>query len=297
MKNLLLLFLLTTPAFAKTLNVITTTTDLAWVTQKVGGSQVKVSSLLNGSEDAHYLDAKPNFIRKVSNADMVCFNGLALEIGWLPKVLAKSGNAQVQKGGKGHCDASEGIDAIERLSGHVDRSMGDVPEGNPHYSLSPLHLLQAAETIRTNLITLDTKNAEIYIKNFQILEKELKALHKEIKSLFSSHKKTKSLSFIQYHKEFSYFLNTYGLKDMGAIETVPGVPPSAGRLAEIGLKAKAQKITLALGANYAPKKLMKQFQKFSGVPYLLLPISMPKNSEGYAQYQQLLAQRILEKIK
>ena len=39
------------------INVITTTTDLKWLTEQIGGDKVQVESLLNGTEDPHYIDA------------------------------------------------------------------------------------------------------------------------------------------------------------------------------------------------------------------------------------------------
>ena len=80
----IILILISSISYAK-INVITTTTDLRWLTEQVGGDKVNVESLLNGTEDPHYLDAMPHFISKVANADMFCLVGLDLEVGWAPK--------------------------------------------------------------------------------------------------------------------------------------------------------------------------------------------------------------------
>ena len=114
---------------AKT-NVVTTTTELAWAAENIGGDRVKIESLLSGTENAHYVDAVPNFIRLIAAADIVCAVGLDLEIGWLPKALSKSGNRQVQKGGKGYCELGSEINALEKPKGSIDRSMGHIhPSG------------------------------------------------------------------------------------------------------------------------------------------------------------------------
>ena len=141
---LYLVALFTTPVFAESLRVVTTTTDLAWLTKQIGGDEVEVTSLLSGEEDPHYVDAVPRFIHLVANADIVCVVGMDLEIGWMPKVLSKSANAQVQPGGKGYCETGKGVEALDVITNDVDRSMGDVhPDGNPHFQLSPLHMAQA----------------------------------------------------------------------------------------------------------------------------------------------------------
>ena len=98
MKYFILLFLTVTNSTshsAEKLRIVTSIPDIAEVVRDVGGSAVDVESLLEGTEDAHYVDALPSFIQKVAKADAVCIVGLDLEIGWIPKVLSKSGRAQV----------------------------------------------------------------------------------------------------------------------------------------------------------------------------------------------------------
>ena len=171
MKYFLLLFFISTTALAK-LKVITTTPDLAWLSREIGGSKVKVESLLDGHENPHYVDAMPHFILKVAAADMFCLVGLDLEVGWVPKVLTKSGNPQVQPGGKGYCETGKTVKAVEIPQGKIDRSMGDIhPSGNPHFHLGPSSFLQGGKTILNTLIELDGKNAVFYLDNFSKLEK------------------------------------------------------------------------------------------------------------------------------
>lgn len=302
MKCLVFFALLLSPQslLAAKIQIITTTTDLAWVAQKIGQDRVRVESLLNGSEDAHYLDAKPSFIRKVSNADIVCFNGLALEIGWLPKVLKKSGNAKVQSGGNGYCDASKEVEVIEKLAGQVDRSMGDVhPEGNPHYTLSPDHLAQAADSIFSVIVGIDSKQAAFYLKNLEQLKKDLLLLKQQVQKKFSQKLgASKKMKAIQYHKEFSYFLKSYGITQVEALEPVPGVPPSAGRLAKLGITAKAKGVDVAMGASYSPEKLLKKFTQISSIPYVQLPVSIQKKGpiNSYQKLQLHLANQIISKL-
>jgi zinc/manganese transport system substrate-binding protein len=55
--------------------------------QQIAGSDAVVESLLNGTEDPHFVDARPDYIRKVSSADAVCLVGLDLEVGWMPVIF------------------------------------------------------------------------------------------------------------------------------------------------------------------------------------------------------------------
>ena len=127
-------------ALAK-IKVVATLPDVAEVVRAIGGTEVDVNTLLSGSEDPHYADARPDYILKVSRADVVCAIGLDLEIGWLPKVLDKSGNAKVQSGGTGFCELGHTVKPLEVPTGVIDRSLGDVhPHGNPHFKIGRAHV-------------------------------------------------------------------------------------------------------------------------------------------------------------
>tara|TARA_B100000925_G_scaffold36518_2_gene23980 strand:- start:13160 stop:14062 length:903 start_codon:yes stop_codon:yes gene_type:complete len=280
----IILILISSISHAK-VNVITTTTDLQWLTKQIGGDKVKVESLLNGTEDPHYLDAMPHFISKVANADMFCLIGLDLEVGWAPKILSRSGNKKVQPGGKGYCETGKTIKALNIPTGRIDRSQGDIhPQGNPHYHLGPKALYQGGETILNTLINIDTKNASYYLKNYEQLKIKLDQIKSNVSKILLP---AKGLNLIEYHREFTYFFNEFGLNNTGAIEAVPGVPPSAGRLARVSIKAKNSKVALALATTTSPLKITNKFMEMSQVPVSRLPLSIAAN--GYpSTYEELL---------
>jgi len=267
------------------LNILTTTTDVAWLVKAIGGDRVEVSSLLTGTEDPHYVDAMPHWISKASRADILCLVGLELEVAWLPKILKRSGNKEIQKGYKGYCNIGSAIDALEKVK-NADRSMGDVHSGgNPHYHLSPKYFLEGANKVLDVLIANDAKGTSVYIKNYEALKKNMASLQQSVKDIL---KNSKNKNFMSYHKEFSYFVEEFGLNYVGEIEETPGVPPSAGRIARVGLFAKNKGVDLAIGASNNPEKIMKKFQEISGVPYKLVNISISEN--GAKNYNELIIQ-------
>jgi zinc/manganese transport system substrate-binding protein len=296
MKKLILIFaiFISNITFAK-LKVVTTTPDIAWLVNKIGADKVETFSLLEGNEDPHYVDAMPHWISKVSNADVFCFVGMDLEVGWAPKILSKSGNAKVQPGGKGYCNAGSSVKALEVPTGNVDRSMGDVHAGgNPHYHLGPSYFLQSADSILSVLIEVDSKNTEYYLKNLDLLTLEIKKLKAEVESIL---KTKQNLKIMSYHREFSYFFKDFGLTSIGEIEETPGVPPSAGRIARVSISAKRDKVNLVLATTTNPKKLLNKFNEISKVPVAIVPLSILK-SQKKSNYENLiisLAKKIVEK--
>lgn len=304
-----------TLAMAK-LKIITTTTNLAWLVKEIAGDHADVEALLNGTEDPHYIDAKPSFILKVANADVVCSVGLSLEVGWLPKVLMKSGNRNVQKGGAGYCVLGEAVSSMEVPTGVVDRSQGDVhPEGNPHFSISPLRMLEAADAAYKVLVKIDTTNQQVYQARLISAKKKLKSIQQQGREklagagiLTADHgrvsesgakgtkgaKKTKkpeattgrTLKTMQYHKEFTYFLHDYGIRSVGTLEAIPGSPPSAGQLAKAAQLAKAENVTMVLATTYNNRNITQRFSTLTGIPTVTVPLHL-RPSAGLADYEKL----------
>ena len=294
------------PVFAADkLNVVTTIPDLAWAAEQIGGNRVSVRSLLRGSENPHFVDAVPEFIRLVAEADVVCIVGLDLEVGYMPAVLSRSGNAKVQPGGKGYCEAGKTVTTLEKPHGPIDRSMGDVhPAGNPHFYLSPKALSEAAHEIAAALERADPAHSAEYIAGLKLLEEKLKSLREKITArlqpvLEAQAKAGHKPLLIEYHREFTYFLEDYGLKSMGSIEEKPGVPPSAGRLGDVSKSAKTQGVRIALVADYSPAKTIEKFATLAGVKVVTVPTMVQPNGKynSYEALQVHIADSIATSVK
>src|SRR5712671_564907 len=166
--------LLPSAAEAKKLKVITTLTDLAALTQEVGGDKVDVEALAKGYQDPHFVEPKPSFLLKLRNTDLLILVGLELEIGWLPPLITQSGNGKIQPGGQGYLDASQFAEILEIPGGNVTRAEGDVhPMGNPHYWLDPDNGRRIAKGIAAKLSAMDQGDQAYFQQREQDFEKRL----------------------------------------------------------------------------------------------------------------------------
>ena len=144
-----------------TLNVVATTQDLASLAREVGGEHVEVTSLTRGYQDAHFMQAKPSLMVRMHDADLLIYQGLELEVGWLPLLIQGARNTQIQYGEPGHLDMSIAIDPIQVPEGPVDRSMGDVhPFGNPHYTLDPSSIKPMVYLLADHFSKLDPEHTD-----------------------------------------------------------------------------------------------------------------------------------------
>lgn len=269
--------------------VVTTLPDIAEVVREIGQNHVDVQSLLQGNEDPHYAEARPDFILKVNRADIVCSMGLELEIGWLPKVLEKSGNKKVQTGSDTYCELGRTVKALDIPTGVINRSLGDVhAHGNPHFNLSPLKLVEGgAEVLRVLTIALPEQKAELE-KNYDSFAAKMKALQAKLQAQLKLGK------VMEYHKEYSYFFAAYGLTSVGSLEEKPGMPPSAARIAQVAKMAKEQKVTVLFASPSAPHKTLERFKELSGIAVVVVPsyVTKDEKTNSVEKLQTLLVNSI-----
>jgi zinc/manganese transport system substrate-binding protein len=278
----IILFIVSLNSHAKT--IVTSLPEFAWAVEQLT-EDTKAISLLEGSEDPHFVDASPSFIFKVARADMIIFNGLELEVGWLPKVLEMSGNEKVQPGHIGYCDASKNVTKIESLKS-FDRSMGDIhPNGNPHYTVSIPRMIESISSIKDCLEKNGFSKEKLQLK-FDIISKKLTLKHQQLKS------KIKANKFYVYHREFNYLAADYSLSFKQSLEKVPGVLPSATFLAKVAIESKADKPKCVLAGSTSPRKTLEKFKEMSGVDYKLIPLH-PKKNESYLSFIDKLTKNLL----
>jgi len=227
----LLLACLSSLATAKNLTVVTSTTDMAALTQEVGGDKVSVESIARGYQDPHFVEAKPSFLLKLRNADLLVTVGLQLEIGWLPPLITQSGNPKIQVGASGYLDASQFAEILDIPTGPVTRAMGDVhPLGNPHYWLDPDNGRRIARGIASKLGELDPGNAAYFQQRFQDFDHRLGDAEKKWDAEMAPFRGRK---VVTYHNSFPNFAKHFGLTVVGYVEPRPGIPPTPSHTIEL----------------------------------------------------------------
>ncbi len=269
---------------AKPITVCATVPDLGSLAREVGGDQVSVTVFAKGTEDAHFIEAKPSFIKALSQCDLYIQVGMDLEIGWAPVLLQNARNAAVLPGGHGYIDASTGIQRLEVPTGPVDRSMGDVhPLGNPHYLLDPLNGLKVARLIRDKLVELrpDRKSyfedrfVAFHLKLGTALVGETLAKKYDVEKLAVLYEHGKLAPFLRGQGEASllggwlgkmlpyfgtkvvadhnlwpYFARRFGIAVIGFMEPKPGIPPTTRQLGTLVDLVRAERVGAVLTVSY-----------------------------------------------
>jgi len=266
----------TLPAQTK-LNVVATLPDYGSIAQAIGGDKVKVTSIARGTEDQHFVDARPSFVRVLNQADVLIEGGAELEIGWLPPLVNGARNGKILSDAPGHLILSRGIRLLEVPTSPVDRSMGDVhPFGNPHFTLDPANGKIIADSIAETLGKVDPANADYYRANRDAFNKRLEAKLAEWDNLMKPFHGTK---VVTYHKSFDYFIDHFGLELAGTIEPKPGIEPSPTHISALIPRVKEQGVKLIMVESFRPRKTPEYVAKASGAKLLLLPGSVDANEK------------------
>lgn len=285
-------------AFSK-VNIVASVPDLAAIAREIGGKEVNVKSLAKGYQDPHFVDAKPSYILDLNKADLLIYNGLDLEIGWLPPLVTGSRNSKIStRSSPGNLDASTLItNILDVPTSPVDRSMGDVhPGGNPHYLLDPRNGIEVAEGVANKLSEIDPENSSYYKSNFDDFNTKLNSKIKDWETRLSPCREAK---IVNYHKLWTYFNNWAGLEQVGTIEPKPGIPPSPSHLADLIKKIKINDVKLIITSNYYPEKTARLVAERAGMDLLTLPgqVGGAKGVENYSDLFDLLVENIVEKLR
>jgi zinc/manganese transport system substrate-binding protein len=261
----ILSLMLTSPAFAK-LNVVATLPWIGNVAQEIGGNKVTVTTLVKPSQDPHFLEAKPSMILAARRADVIMYQGLDLEIGYLPIIIEQSRNPLIMPGRPGNLDCSRFVNVIEKHA-VVERSMGDIhPLGNPHYNFSPTSVLRVAEGMTNVLAGLDRTNAEAYRSNFKAFAARFEEKRKQW-----NRPDLKGKRYVAYHHYFEYLAADYGFRIVEYVEPKPGIPPSAAHIEKLVSDMRSSKPD---GILVTPSYGMREAEALSartGVKVIVLP--------------------------
>src|SRR6266852_4198921 len=235
-------------ASAKKLNVVTATTDLAALAQEVGGDRISVESIAKGYQDPHFVEAKPSFLLKLRQADLLIVVGLQLEIGWLPPLINQCGNARIQVGAAGYLDASQFAEILEVPQGTVTRAMGDVhPMGNPHYWLDPDNGRRIARGIANKLAEMDPGDGAYFQERFQDFDKRLSAAEQKWDAEMKPYQGRK---VVTYHRSLPNFAKHFHLDVIGYVEPRPGIPPTPSHTLELMQLMKRENCKVVLVEPY-----------------------------------------------
>jgi len=283
---LLSLLFLSNPLYAG-LQVFACEPEWASLANELGGEHLDVYTATTNQQDPHHIQARPSLIAKARRADLLVCTGAELEIGWLPLLLRKSGNPNIQAGQVGYFIATDHVSLLDQPTA-LDRSLGDIhAAGNPHVHLDPVRLQEIANKLSHTLAKLDPANSSDYEKKLELFTQNWQSM---IVKWTQRTQHLKGKPIVVHHKNWTYLQHWLGLNQVAVLEPKPGIPPTSSHLSSLILGLEQSPAQVIIYANYQDNKASNWLSKKTGIPTLELAFSPAKDETLTHWFDQLLNQ-------
>jgi zinc/manganese transport system substrate-binding protein len=252
-------------------NVFACEPEWAALAKEIGGDKVDVTAASSGTQDPHYVRAKPSLLGAMRKANLVFCTGAGLEAGYLPVLMQQAAPSSVQPGNPGYLMAANSIRLVGAPA-KVDRAMGDVhPEGNPHIQTDPRNILAAAKPLAEHLGQIDPANAAYYQKRLSDFTAAWQPL---VKKWQAGAVKLKGTPIVVYHDEWAYLNRWLGLSEIATLEVKPGVPPTPSHLQEVLSAAKSNGVKTIILAPFDDDEAARWLADQTGAKIVHLPFTV-----------------------
>ena len=197
------------------LYVVTTTGMLGDAVINIAGDSVVVESLMGPGVDPHLYKATQGDIEKLTQADLVIYNGLFLE-GKMEEIFERLGKT------KPVLAAASGIDKGKLRDNAIYQN-----EYDPHVWFDVQLWKEVVTNVSLKLQEMDSANVQFYHNNTQIFTKKLDDLHVSVAQQISKIPADQRV-LITAHDAFGYFGDAYQIE----VKALQGISTQS----EFGLK-------------------------------------------------------------
>lgn len=194
-----LLSCLSVPALADELKVVTTFTILADMAQNVAGDAAEVVSITKPGAEIHGYQPTPRDLVNASDADLILWNGLNLEL-WFEQFVANLGDIP-------SVTLTDGIEPIDIRSGEYQG------RPNPHAWMGLDNALVYIDNIANALSAADPDNAQVYTANADAYSAELRAVLEPLRASLAEIPEGQRW-LVTCEGAFSYLARDFGLQEL-----------------------------------------------------------------------------------
>ncbi|HEX5720351.1 MAG TPA: zinc ABC transporter substrate-binding protein [Thermoanaerobaculia bacterium] len=221
---------------------MTTTGIIGDVAQRIAGPHAKVEALMGPGVDPHLYKASESDVRRISEADLVLYNGLHLE-GKMGDILTKMARTRPV------------VAVTEEVPQDLLREPPEfLGQYDPHVWFDVSMWAQTLGPIVRELSALDAEHAAEFQANAAALEKELTELDAWVKEQILTVPEPQRI-LVTAHDAFGYFGRRYGMEVVG----IQGI----STLSEAGLKDVDRVVSLVVDKK---------------VPAIFVEASVPRRS-------------------
>ncbi|WP_303289244.1 zinc ABC transporter substrate-binding protein [Marinobacter sp. SS5-14b] len=277
---------------ASAANVVTSIKPLELLVKAVAGDSVSVSTIVPPGSSPHNYSMKPSQRRALEQAEAIFWVGPEMET-FLSRLL---GGHEFDGRVVAFTEISEGEDnhREDEHSGHDDHGHDHGDGEDPHIWTDPQLALNMARDIHARLITLEDMKKEELDANLARFEQDLNAAERDIKASLAP---LQGISLFAYHSAFERFAEHYELQLDGVLTLNPELSPGARHIAEVQDKLRQANQPCLLTEPQFNRQWWRSITEGLNVTFSTwdpLATDIESTSEGYIQFQQSIADAVLE---
>ena len=292
--SLALIFVLTATPFAvsdcvagsssEPLRVVVTIPVLKDFVEQVGGSHVKVTTLLNGYENEHTYSPRPSDLVAVRKARLLFEVGGGLEV-WIGNLVKNAGSSTLKV-----ITTSKGIDLVRDSGGEGHGHDHGAEWGNPHVWLDPQNAATMLRHITDALVQEDPDHAAVFRLQQTAYVKRLDRLQEDLLQRLRS---VSERRIVVHHAAWPYFAKRFGFEIVGTIQTQSGSEPSAVQLQSLISTMRKGQIKVVVSEVQLNQKLPDLLGKETGARVVLLT-TLPGGIPGTETYLDMLRYNVFQ---
>jgi manganese/iron transport system substrate-binding protein len=259
--------------------VVSTSTIIADLTEKVGGDEIEHQGILEPGADPHVYEPTPQDSVALEKADLILYNGFNLEPGIIKMIN------------------STGIKANKYAVGEVVKPLNFEYKGqqepDPHIWGDAQNAIAMTKAIRDRLIELSPEDAAEFKANAEELITELQQVDRWISKQIATIPPAKR-KLVTTHDAFQYFTRAYGLDMAGTLIGISTEEqPSAQTVKNLANEIRKMQIPAIFAETTINPQLIETVAEEAGVrlaPQELYSDSIgAKGSEGDSYVNMLVA--------
>ncbi|HOP74938.1 MAG TPA: metal ABC transporter substrate-binding protein [Bacillota bacterium] len=263
---------------------------LKYLTERIGGSEVSVTSIINGPNCNHEYEPTTGDLKQVAASDLYIRVGMGFDR-WVDQLVANAAGGRMLV-----IDASQGITAlVEDEEDHHEEADEDDHnhfEENPHYWGNPDHVLMMAENIMKGLSKIAPDKQSMFEENYRKFKDELNALVNELKERISG---LNAKPVVSYSAAFPYLFEAFGINNVITVESTCEQEVSPKRLVEVARVMRQNRIRVLIGEMVYPE-LPKNLAEETGAQVVLLWPATNESGDYLATLKENI-EKLVEALK
>lgn len=251
------------------IDVLASFYPLQYVAERVGGTEVRVSSLTPPAAEPHDLELSPAAVRTVGEADLVVY---------LSGLQAATDDAVAAQEPEHVVDSADAAGITDATGAVAD----------PHFWLDPLRLAAVGHAVADELALVDPANAAAYSARADALEADLVSLDATYTQALAA---CSGATLVTSHEAFGYLAQRYDLVQVGISGIDPEVEPAPARLREVRDIVERDGVTTLFFEVLASPKVTQTLAADLGVETAVLD-PLESHSPERGDYLEVMASNL-----